>query len=75
MNKFKVNISEMTCTGCRKHVESTQKDGLKNIESLVIVIGETVFELSDKYWGWKCNKAILTHNIIQVTEEMVQSRL
>ncbi|MFC2536500.1 MAG: cation transporter, partial [Rothia dentocariosa] len=22
MNKFKVNISGMTCTGCEKHVES-----------------------------------------------------
>ena len=27
MNKFKVNISGMTCTGCEKHVESAlEKD-------------------------------------------------
>ena len=34
MNKFKVNISGMTCTGCEKHVESAlEKIGAKNIES------------------------------------------
>lgn len=28
MNKFKVNISGMTCTGCEKHVESALKQYL-----------------------------------------------
>ena len=47
MNKFKVNISGMTCTGCEKHVESAlEKIGAKNIESSYRR-GEAVFELSD----------------------------
>lgn len=47
MNKFKVNISGMTCTGCEKHVESAlEKIGAKNIESSYRR-GEAVFELPD----------------------------
>ncbi|MCG7421031.1 mercury(II) reductase [Macrococcus epidermidis] len=47
MNKFKVNISGMTCTGCEKHVESAlEKIGAKNIESSYRS-GEAVFELPD----------------------------
>lgn len=47
MNKFKVNISGMTCTGCEKHVESAlEKIGAKNIESSYRS-GEAVFELLD----------------------------
>lgn len=47
MNKFKVIISGMTCTGCEKHVESAlEKIGAKNIESSYRR-GEAVFELSD----------------------------
>ena len=47
MNKFKVNISGMTCTSCEKHVESAlEKIGAKNIESSYRR-GEAVFELSD----------------------------
>lgn len=47
MNKFKVNISEMTCTGCEKHVESAlEKIGAKNIKSSYRR-GEAVFELPD----------------------------
>ena len=45
MNKFKLNISGMTCTGCEKHVESAlEKIGAKNIESSYRR-GEAVFEL------------------------------
>ena len=47
MNKFKVNIQGMTCTGCEKHVESAlEKIGAKNIESN-FRRGEAVFELPD----------------------------
>lgn len=47
MNKFKVNISGMTCTSCEKHVESAlEKIGAKNIESSYRR-GEAVFELPD----------------------------
>lgn len=47
MNKFKVNISGMTCTGCEKNVESAlEKIGAKNIESSYRR-GEAVFELPD----------------------------
>lgn len=47
MNKFKVNISGMTCTGCEKHVETAlEKIGAKNIESSYRR-GEAVFELPD----------------------------
>ena len=47
MNKFKVNIKGMTCTGCEKHVESAlEKIGAKNIESS-FRRGEAVFELLD----------------------------
>src|SRR5699024_4377307 len=47
MNKFKVNIQGMTCTGCEKHVESAlEKIGAKNIESN-FRRGEAVFELTD----------------------------
>ena len=47
MNKFKVNIQGMTCTGCEKHVESAlKKIGAKNIESN-FRRGEAVFELPD----------------------------
>src|SRR5699024_3866904 len=47
MNKVKVNIQGMTCTGCEKHVESAlEKIGAKNIESN-FRRGEAVFELPD----------------------------
>lgn len=45
MNKFKLNISGMTCTGCEKHVESAlEKIGAKNIKSSYRR-GEALFEL------------------------------
>ncbi|MBU6080490.1 MULTISPECIES: mercury(II) reductase [Allobacillus] len=47
MNKFKVNIKGMTCTGCEKHVASALENiGAKNIESS-FRRGEAVFELLD----------------------------
>lgn len=47
MNKFKVNIKGMTCTGCEKHVTSALENiGAKNIESS-FRRGEAVFELLD----------------------------
>ena len=48
MNKFKVNISGMTCTGCEKHVESAlEKIRQLKILSLSYRRGEAVFELPD----------------------------
>ena len=39
MNKFKVNISGMTCTGCEKHVESAlEKIGAKILSLVIIVV-------------------------------------
>src|SRR5690625_3141060 len=58
MNKFKVNIQGMTCTGCEKHVESAlEKIGAKNIESN-FRRGEAVFELPDDIEGESAIKAI-----------------
>jgi len=45
MNKYKVNIEGMTCTGCEKHVESALESiGAKNTEAN-FRRGEVVFEL------------------------------
>src|SRR5699024_9242769 len=45
MNKYKVNIEGMTCTGCEKHVESALESiGAKNTEAN-FHRGEVVFEL------------------------------
>ena len=58
MNKFKVNISGMTCTGCEKHVESAlEKIGAKNIESS-FRRGEAVFELPNEIEVESAIKAI-----------------
>src|SRR5699024_12438354 len=47
MNKYKLNIQGMTCTGCEKHVESAlEKIGAKNMESN-FRRGEAEFELPD----------------------------
>ncbi|ADC52108.1 mercuric reductase (plasmid) [Alkalihalophilus pseudofirmus OF4] len=47
MNKFKINIQGMTCTGCEEHVAvALEKIGARNIEAS-FRRGEAVFELSD----------------------------
>ncbi|EIC76851.1 mercury(II) reductase [Streptococcus oralis] len=73
MNKFKVNISGMTCTGCEKHVESAlEKIGAKNIESSYRR-GEAVFELSDDIEVESAIKAIADANYHPGEAEEFQS--
>ena len=72
MNKFKVNISGMTCTGCEKHVESAlEKIGAKNIESSYRR-GEAVFELSDDIEVESAIKAIADANYHPGEAEEIQ---
>lgn len=73
MNKFKVNIQGMTCTGCEKHVESAlEKIGAKNIESSYRR-GEAVFELPDDIEVESAIKAIDEANYQAGEIEEVQS--
>lgn len=73
MNKFKVNISGMTCTGCEKHVESAlEKIGAKNIESSYRR-GEAVFELPDDIEVESAIKAIADANYHPGEAEEFQS--
>jgi mercuric reductase len=47
MNKFKINIQGMTCTGCEEHVAvALENIGAKNIQAS-FRCGEAVFELSE----------------------------
>lgn len=72
MNKFKVNISGMTCTGCEKHVESAlEKIGAKNIESSYRR-GEAVFELPDDIEVESAIKAIADANYHPGEAEEIQ---
>lgn len=58
MNKYKVNIEGMTCTGCEKHVESALESiGAKNTEAN-FRRGEVVFELPNGIEVESAKKAI-----------------
>src|SRR5699024_3817194 len=58
MNKFKVNIQGLTCTGCEKHVDSALENiGAKNIESS-FQRGEVLFELPNGIGIESARKAI-----------------
>lgn len=58
MNKFKINIQGMTCTGCEEHVAvALEKIGAKNIEAS-FRRGEVVFELPDDSKVESAKKAI-----------------
>lgn len=63
MNKFKVNIKGMTCTGCEKHVASALENiGAKNIESS-FRRGEAVFELLDDIGIESAKRLLVKQNI------------
>ncbi|RBP05325.1 mercury(II) reductase [Rossellomorea aquimaris] len=58
MNKFKINIQGMTCTGCEEHVAVVLENvGAKNIEAS-FRRGEAVFELPDNIGVESAKKAI-----------------
>lgn len=58
MNKFKINIQGMTCTGCEEHVAvALENVGAKNIEAS-FRRGEAVFELPDDIGVESAKKAI-----------------
>lgn len=58
MNKFKINIQGMTCTGCEEHVEvALENIGARNIEAS-FRRGEAVFELPDDIGVESAKKAI-----------------
>lgn len=58
MNKFKINIQGMTCTGCEEHVAvALENIGARNIEAS-FRRGETVFELPDDIGVELAKKAI-----------------
>jgi mercuric reductase len=58
MNKFKLNIQGMTCTGCEEHVSvALENMGAKNIEAS-FRRGEAVFELPDDVEIESAKKAI-----------------
>ncbi|MGU4777290.1 mercuric reductase, partial [Escherichia coli] len=58
MNKFKINIQGMTCTGCEEHVAvALENIGDRNIEAS-FRRGEAVFELPDDIGIESAKKAI-----------------
>ncbi|CEI83000.1 mercuric reductase [Oceanobacillus oncorhynchi subsp. incaldanensis] len=58
MNKFKINIHGMTCTGCEEHVAlALQNIGANNVEAS-FRRGEAVFELPENIGVKTANKAI-----------------
>jgi len=58
MNKFKINIQGMTCTGCEEHVAvALENIGARNIEAS-FRRGEAVFELPDDIGIESAKKAI-----------------
>lgn len=58
MNKFKINIQGMTCTGCEEHVAvALENIGARNIEAS-FRRGEAVFELPDDIGVESAKKAI-----------------
>ena len=58
MNKFKINIQGMTCTGCEEHVAvALENIGARNIEAS-FRRGEAVFELPDDIEVESAKKAI-----------------
>lgn len=58
MNKFKINIQGMTCTGCEEHVAvALENVGAKNIQTS-FRRGEAVFELPDDIGVENAKKAI-----------------
>ncbi|TFB12989.1 mercury(II) reductase [Filobacillus milosensis] len=58
MNKFRVNIQGMTCTGCEEHVAvALENIGARNIEAS-FRRGEAVFELPDDVGVERAKKAI-----------------
>jgi mercuric reductase len=58
MNKFKINIQGMTCTGCEEHVAvALENVGAKNVEAS-FRRGEAVFELPDDIGVESAKKAI-----------------
>ena len=58
MNKYKISIQGMTCTGCEEHVAvALENIGAKNIEAS-FRRGEAVFELPDDIGVESAKKAI-----------------